>query len=176
MVLLAFFSRDRFRIPLAVALIPFAAWTIVCIVQWLASGKARYAAAAILATIVVGIWTSRPLPEGTWLIRPADYWSAFHVYYEPAVEHAEQCSDWARAAQVQGESLRFVPEEVARLGPARPPRLLMEAEFAKFYVQKYMEYARLLSNAGQFAQSAAAEVRARELESAVRAFVRRPPM
>lgn len=69
---LAALSQSRYRMPLVAALLPVAAWTLVCIFEQLRARHLVRAATGIAAVLLLGLWTSRPLPADVKPIRDVD--------------------------------------------------------------------------------------------------------
>lgn len=72
LVLAVALHQSRYRMPLFVALIPFAAWTLVRAASWIADRRARDGLCGIVLAVIALAWIARPLPEQMQLIRDAD--------------------------------------------------------------------------------------------------------
>ena len=81
--LVMFFVLSRLRLPLAAALIPFAAFAIVQSARWVEQRRWLAAGAVAFAAIGIWLWIARPLPAGHSLVRFADYQVAYNRYYFP---------------------------------------------------------------------------------------------
>jgi hypothetical protein len=69
---LAALSQSRYRMPLVAALLPVAAWALVRIFELLRNRRLVRAATAVVAALLLGLWTSRPLPAEVKPIRDVD--------------------------------------------------------------------------------------------------------
>jgi tetratricopeptide (TPR) repeat protein len=65
--------QSRYRAPLAVALMPFAALALVRLGQYLSEKRFVSAAVLGLTGVLLGAWILRPLPDELPLVRVADY-------------------------------------------------------------------------------------------------------
>jgi hypothetical protein len=167
-VLLAVFPLSRYRVPFAVALIPFAALVVVSLARWIAARQWPRAAAALVGVAAMAAWTAGPLPRETTLIRVADCTVPVMLHYGPMFEAAERREDWAACAQILDEALRYQPGVVRRMGDGRPARHEKERELARVFVGQYANLARVLERNGEPEAAAVARRRAEELLRAVR--------
>jgi hypothetical protein len=161
-----FFVRDRYRVPLTAALIPFAALTVVQVVQWLRDGRQAKSVLAITAIALLAAWTARPLPNDIPVIRPDDYTTSYQVYYNPLEVNARQEGNYLKAADLLLESLAFEPEMVKRLGPAHPTHSPLEAELALFFSDIHGRCAEDYRLAGRLREALRESARAKELNDA----------
>jgi hypothetical protein len=113
--MLIFYVLARFRAPLAAALIPFAAFGIVRLAEWILEKKWKPAGIAGGVVAITALWMFRPLPEHMRPIRSADYRVAFKTHWAPRERAFVESSDWAKAEAVLGEALRDEPAEVRHL-------------------------------------------------------------
>lgn len=148
-VLVCLFPVGRFRLPMAAAMIPFAALTIVCLARWLTLRRFAQVSAVALAVVLVGFWTGRPLGDDRHEIRPADYKVPYDVYYQPLIAKAVKAGAWRRAADITGRLVRYRPEWLDAIGPARRPRGYDEMSLVRWYAQLYGFYAQTCRRAGR---------------------------
>jgi len=144
MVLLSF-VLSRYRITLVALLLPFAALTLVQIAAWAWSRRWIACQVAILALILLSLWTMRPLPPGQMLIRPADYIMPYYFYYYPLVQQAAKQGDGSRAVHLAEESLRLQPEAVRQMAGSRPARDPEEVRLAEWFADVELLYAQVLA-------------------------------
>jgi 4-amino-4-deoxy-L-arabinose transferase-like glycosyltransferase len=97
--LLVFGAVGRFRLPLAVASIPFAAFSLQQIGYWLRDGAWRRAAAAAAAAALLLPWTGRALPAGVAVVRETDIIAVFQAGCVPELNADAQAGRFARAAE-----------------------------------------------------------------------------
>ena len=165
-VLMAFFVVDRFRMPMAAAMIPFAGLTMARLAEYLASHTWKPAAAAIAAILVLWLAIARPFSEDRPLIRVSDWRAPYRVYYDPRCASAQEAGNWQEAADIYAESLRNLPPEIVRTGPSRPARDADEAELASFYSRVYYIRSQLLMRCNRKQEAQAEYRRAVELDQA----------
>ena len=136
-VMLAFGVFSRLRLPLLVALLPFAALCGVRLLDWAASRRAAPLAGALAGLALLGAFAARDLPEGQPRIRPGDYSAAYVAYHGPAVDEAYRRGDPCAAAGHYEASLREEPEAVRRLaagaGATYPHELQLAQIFRKVH-------------------------------------------
>jgi 4-amino-4-deoxy-L-arabinose transferase-like glycosyltransferase len=166
--LLLFGSTSRYRLPLAVALVPFAAYAVASGVEGLRRRPSRArAAAGALAAIVLLALVHRPLPDGVFLIREADYSEPYHFYYQPELERAAERQDWKAAARVLQSALDVEPPCVAELGPARKAATEREKRLGALFEWTRLELARVLARLGREEEAMDERRRAKELSAAL---------
>jgi len=157
------FVLSRYRVALAVAVLPFAALTLVCLGRWLAGGRGSRAAVTAAAVTVLALFTARDRPAGTTLVRVPDVLAPYQGYYLPRVKEADARGDFAASAAVFRESLLHEPPEVRRLGPGRPPRGGGDMALSQLLSRIHAGYADRLRAAGDAAGAAREDARSREL-------------
>jgi len=165
-VLVVFFVRDRFRAPLTAALIPFAALTVVQVVEWLRRGRLAKAAVAMAGVLLLAFWIGRPLPSDVSLIRAFDYTVPYKFYYGPKESQAKQAGDYLQAAEILTDSLRFEPPFVKLLGPAHPADSTTTAALGRFYADVHACCAQDYQLAGKLQEARQERARADELTTA----------
>jgi hypothetical protein len=165
--LVLFWPVGRFRLPMAAAMVPFAALTVVRVAQWVV--ERRTLRAVVAACAIAGIWlsTGRPLPTDSPPIRSADYLVPYRVYYTPMINEAAEAGKWQQAADVLAESLRYEPDSVRQMGSGYLPRTPDEAKLGEYYSQLREYYAGLLLRAGHAPAAASQHRRATEIRKAV---------
>jgi len=163
-----FFPVGRFRLPMAAAMIPFGALTVVQVVKWAAERKKLKVLATVCVVAGLWLWTGRPLPRHVSRIRAADYLVPYPVYYTPMINEAAKAGKWQRAADLLAESLRYEPASVRRMGRGYLPETPDELRLANYYATLKDYYAGLLLRAGHERAAAAEKRRAAEIRGAVR--------
>jgi 4-amino-4-deoxy-L-arabinose transferase-like glycosyltransferase len=147
-IMLIFYPASRFRVPMMIAMIPFAALTVVRTVAWVYQGRRAPAGAAIVATVLLAVWTSRPLSEGQWLIRPADYAIPYLTYYLPQAQQAENAGEFAQAAAILGKSFRYQPPVIAEIEKGRRIRDEDEMKLVQIFGMAHAQYSAELRKSG----------------------------
>jgi 4-amino-4-deoxy-L-arabinose transferase-like glycosyltransferase len=167
-IMLLFYVISRFRLPLLVALLPFAALAVVQITQWLVNRQVVISMGAITALVLLSLWTMRPLPANIPLIRPADYIMAYSVQYVHLLQEAQERQDWFRLAEILESILRDEPIVVRQMSFVRPPKNQEEARLASHFGLIHQHYARALQLARRPLAAADQSRRAHELEQVSR--------
>ena len=171
--LLLFYVLSRFRTPLAAALIPFAALTVVQLATWLRRKQLARSALLILCAGLVFGWSGRPIPEDMAAIRRADYNVPFRTHYLPVVlplaEKARDAGDWQEVATLLEEMLRHEPPFIRQVGlsgsPGSPPP--EDRQWVTYFAHWHGAYSEALGHLGRSAEARTESRRARELLEAV---------
>jgi 4-amino-4-deoxy-L-arabinose transferase-like glycosyltransferase len=145
-----FFHLSRFRFPLAVALIPFAAFAVDRLRRLLREGRQARAGLMTLSALALMLWLWRPLPPGLPRMRTADYAVTNLIARHLAHERAES-GDLDTALGILGRQLRTEPEQLRMVEPARPSSELsfQNAAIAGSFAELHRDYGDLLARAGR---------------------------
>jgi len=154
--LLVFYVLSRFRVSLAVAVIPFAAAALVALLRRTLAKRWVVLAAALVTLAALGAWTSRPLAADRTLIRRADWVVPFETYYAPRMEADFRRRDWRAAVALLDRALRHEPPAVTALRAGEPPRNEEGVRYASFFGMVHFRLAQALERAGD-AERAASE-------------------
>jgi hypothetical protein len=166
----------RYRLPLLMALLPFAASAAVLTTQWLRRRQWQ-GAASLAALIAIGFWTGRSMSaQHGPLVRYGDFGGAFLACYERPLQQALAARDYRRAADTLAEFLRHVPGDIERLGPDREPKEEQEARLAHFLMGVYRDCQSLYLQAREPALAWPFEQRAEELMLSLVHWQNRQPM
>lgn len=146
--LLVFYTLSRFRVSLAVAVIPFAAAALVTLLRLAAArrGAASVAALALLAALAA--WTWRPLAPDRTVIRRADWMVPFETYFGPRMEEHFRRRDWAAAVQLLDRALRAEPPIVGAMRAGAPATDEESVRYASFFGMVHFRLAQALERAG----------------------------
>lgn len=163
LVLMLFHGMSRYRRPLEAAAIPLSAWAIVWTTRALWEGRRWRAAGALAGLALLGLWTCRPLPQGTTRIRAADFAVAYTIYYDPLLEQAAARGRWAQAAAIMEESLQYqLPLTSAPAGAALPLSS-QQKNVVDVIAQAQSRCAQFCRQAGQAEAALEHEARAKQL-------------
>ncbi len=169
-----FYMLSRFRVPLAVALIPFAALTLVRLTEWISTRQVARSLSLVIALLLVGLWSGRPLPADATLISPPFYIAQDEIYYQPAVDKAAakatQTGDWQPVVDLISDSLEYEPRVVKEIDATRPPTNRDEATLAALFSKWRRLHGGALVELGHKEAGAAEYRRAEELGRAVAAW------
>lgn len=163
---LLFLAYSRFRLPLAVALLPFAGLAVAQIVEWLLVRRWGFAlptVAALAVLVVLALYPVGPVAPRRPFVRLMEVANGYRYYYDPQVRAAASQGNWTEAADVLARSLRAQPQAVRALSPTRHARTVKEAQLAGFYAHVYRGYAELLAKAGRTTQAEGQLARSVEL-------------
>jgi hypothetical protein len=156
--LLVFYVLSRFRVTLAVAVIPFAAAAIVALARWASERRWARTGAALVVLAALGAWTSRPRAAGSPLIRRADWVVPLETYYAPRMEDAFRRRDWPAAVALLDRALRHEPPVVTALRAGAQAKDDEAVRYASFFGMVHFRLAQALERAGD-GERAALEAR-----------------
>jgi len=166
--LVMFSTVARFRLPMAAALIPFAAFAVVQVAQWAVEKRYAPLIGALIPLGIVWVWTARPLPPGTPAIRPTDYKLPYTIYYAPRMKPAFESGQWLVIIDLMSDMMRYEPDYIRHLGPGNPPDSSPAAELAIYYRDMHNFYAQILARAHRVNQAREQQRIAENIASAVR--------
>jgi 4-amino-4-deoxy-L-arabinose transferase-like glycosyltransferase len=125
--ILVFYVLGRLRLSFIVAVIPFAALTIVELARAMSGRRLARLVMIASAVLAIAMWTGRPLANDQVLVRMADWILPWSVSYQAKVYDALDAKDWARGAGFYLEFFRrYEPAEeqiVASADPTLAPEL-----------------------------------------------------
>jgi len=159
--LLGFFVYARHRVPLQLALMPFAAFAVVQTVVWIRERRRSAASALLVALLLIGGWTLRPLPAERPIVRAADYLAPHKIYYTPRFNAAAAAGDWERVVTLIEDVLRLEPDWIGAGSPVTFDRFTM----TRLYGNLRLNRARALERIGRQEEALAEYERARELRT-----------
>lgn len=111
-----FYTASRLRMPVVLALTPFAAFGLVSLLQSLAARRWRRSALRVVATGAVAALVARPLAPGRLVPRVADFGVANKII-EHLASRAAETGDRAGALRLLERQLGTEPQALATLGP-----------------------------------------------------------
>ena len=147
-VLLLFFGQARYRIPLAAGMIPFAALTLQYIVISVFSRRWLPAILTFATVFFVLLWTGRSYPEGSQIIRPADFESPFGYYYQPEINELILRGENSKAVEMINGAVIYRPQLIIDFKPGTPPRNSDESGIMHVFSKIYGFQAQILMKAG----------------------------
>ncbi|MEX0321823.1 MAG: ArnT family glycosyltransferase [Puniceicoccaceae bacterium] len=165
-IILVFVSA-RFRLPLVVCAIPFAAVALVRFVDFAQAKQWKPLGFSVIAVLALILFIGRPLPEVRSKIRHADYYITLQKYYAPLADSVRQTGNWPGVVVVWNDFLSLQSTALKNLRANSIIESESLAEAAKLYARIYMFQADALERANQPEQAAAAKARAYELATAV---------
>jgi hypothetical protein len=146
--MLVFYPLSRFRAPLLVALIPFAAFSIVMILDHINTNKIHVCFTLLFVVMLYSI-ISRPHSQIPSEFRLRDFEVAFDLYYEPKLVEAEKSQNWDNAIGVMEEIISNKPMSVSRLEARGRSENKEESGLAAEFGRYYFDYSQYLMKAGR---------------------------
>lgn len=118
-----FYNLGRFRVPVAIAMIPFAAFALVTGARWLRGG--RWAPLGALAAVILasGLLVAANGPGDRPRIRLADYGVANEIALNVARQRLAY-DDTAGALAILERQIRTEPRDLAKIRPGPEPGVL----------------------------------------------------
>jgi len=146
--MLLFYQLSRYRAPLLVALVPFAAFSIVMILDHINTNKIHVCFTLLFVVLLYSI-ISRPHSQIPSEFRARDFQVAFDLYYKPKLVDAEKSQNWNKAIGVMEEIISNKPTSVSKLEAwgrsESKEKLGLAAEFGRYY----SDYSQYLMKAGR---------------------------
>ena len=174
-VLIGFFTFCRFRLPLYVALLPFAGFSVTRLMEHLSNRRWLSSIGILAGTAVWAVLTLSPVVGDWQRVRLSDIRTGDQVYYNVRLQAALSSGDLAAAQEVMRESLERQPAQVLMLGPNRPANHAWLSELANYYAEIHRHYAVLLQEVGRNAEAEAQLQRSAELLRAAGESTRTTP-
>lgn len=168
--MLIFYPSSQFRAPMTAGCIPFAALTLVRVIERFSTRKSFLALPLALAVSGLAFWIDRPLPQGMDELRPVDCIVPYDHFYDRAVDDALKAGDKNKAADILLNSLRFEPDSCRVIGPGRPIQDDNEAAMASIYGPVHYRAAQLLEAAGRHQEARQQQDAAMRLAQALRSL------
>ena len=147
-LLTAFFIHARLRLPLVVALIPFAAYTIHYLFRNWRNWRGKYSM-VLAVTLLLLVWMHRSLPDDRNLIRVEDYAVTWDGHYRPIVHQALLDKDISLAKTTVERFIAEAPDFVAQIKANQQAQTFFEEEIAWLYSGVYAIYGRLWGEMGR---------------------------
>jgi len=157
---------SRYRAPLAAALIPLAALTLVALAGWLLQKRLLHAAVCGVSIAVLMLWIDRPLSPREPLIRYADYAEPYNYYYRPVLAEAMKTKDWTLMQRVIQDALICEPGFVKGMDADHRAQGQYEIDLASLFAKTHLTYALCLNAMQQPDDAALHTRRANELSKA----------
>ena len=146
--MLLFYPLSRFRAPLLVALIPFAAFCIVTMLDQINTNKIHVCFTLLFVVMLYSI-ISRPHSQIPSEFRLKDFEVAFDLYYEPKLVEAEKSQNWDKAIGVMEEIINNKPMSLSRLAACGRSENKQELGLAAEFGRYYFDYSQYLMKAGR---------------------------
>lgn len=172
-VVLIFFSSSRLRLPLQIAVIPFAAYLVSWAIRRLQSRHFRLAVVVLGCVTLTGLWTSGRwtatiLPNSNSLIRWVDCMVPLRYFYGPRADEAISRGDWGTASELMIEAVKVEPPQIRVLDFHHRAADRETAMIGTLFARAHRNLSVILANNGSHRAAARYAQRAEELEAACR--------
>jgi 4-amino-4-deoxy-L-arabinose transferase-like glycosyltransferase len=118
--MVVFYTLSRFRVPMMMAMMPFAAFAVVQIVQWFMARHSRLATRYAVALGLLVLLMSRDLPKDRAVVAAGCYGMSIKDYYLPRINEARTRRDFKAAVEVFESLFATEPDYLRQIGPDRP--------------------------------------------------------
>jgi 4-amino-4-deoxy-L-arabinose transferase-like glycosyltransferase len=166
--LVVFYSLSRFRVPLVVGMMPFAAFGLVSLVAWIRRARWVKAGGGLLAFLALVGYMNREMPRP--VVTGTDHQNAWTLYYFPKVQ---SLGNTPAAAAKYDEFLALLPRWVFTIEVGHVPADVYEAEWSQAMARVFKKIAVTYRGAGDAAKAARLAELAATHKAAVVAFDRR---
>jgi hypothetical protein len=169
MGLVVLYTLGRLRMPMAFALIPFAAVTLATLARLLAARRIRRALMVVVAVSVLATAIGRPLPGGLSRVRVQDYGVANEITLRLA-EQRMAAGDLRGALSLLTRQLETEPQELQTLEPSGSASTLslFAADLAGSFAPLHAARGDLLAHFGQQSEAERQRRRAAVLATVAR--------
>ncbi len=169
-VLALYMVRDRYRLPLVPALLPFAAFAPFEVARLAREGRLVPVGASVVAAAALTVWMARPLPEGKPRVQPAYDQASVVVHYQPRAKAALEAGRPKEAVEILEGAIHRAPGFLRDLGKERSAQTEAQAGHALLQAAVHDLYAHALDRDDRPVDSMEASRRAETLRRAARAW------
>ena len=146
--LIVFYNLSRFRVPLVLGLMPFAAFAALQVVRWFQTGKAGKALLALAVFVVGTVWMHRDFKTPRLVIDHGVFIGAMGVHYTPIYNQMLKEGRRQDAIEMMAEFFEKVPPFVYKLQGNRPPEDDREYHAAKGFLSAFQVVGALATRVG----------------------------
>jgi 4-amino-4-deoxy-L-arabinose transferase-like glycosyltransferase len=165
-MLIGFYVISRFKMPLQVAMIPFAGFGIYSMIKILTDRDWK-SAIWFLPAIILTLFVLRPLPEHQTQIRRIDVSIPFQTEAVKRLDAAADKKDPRQIAAIYDEYIQNCPKQVLAFSKVNPPKSFRDIEITKFYQNLFSSYAEICAEIGQKSKSETLKKEARKLSESL---------
>ena len=165
-MLIGFYVISRFKMPLQVAMIPFAGFGIYSMIKILTDRDWK-SAIWFLPAIILTLFVLRPLPEHQTQIRRIDVSIPFQTEAVKRLDAAADKNDTSQIAAIYDEYIQNCPKQVLAFSKVNPPNSFRDIEITKFYQNLFSSYAEICAEIGQKSKSETLKKEARKLSESL---------
>lgn len=166
--LVVFYMLSRFRVPMVVGLMPFAAFGMVQFVNWLSTRRIRRWMPALVCFVVMALFMNRGFTISRPVLGPGNYTFSHDLYYKPKMEAAEQRQQFGEAAAIFEQLVLEMPDSISQFGPGRLPADVFETRLADVFRVVHERLAGLYSRAGNNQEASRCASFAQQLREVVK--------
>jgi 4-amino-4-deoxy-L-arabinose transferase-like glycosyltransferase len=163
--LVVFYTLSRFRAPMMIALMPFAALGIVSLVNWFRNGRWVKAGISVAVFAAMFMFVNRGLPRA--VITATDHQNGWTLYYRPKVK---ALGPTPAAMAKYDEFLALIPASVMEITPGHVPKDIYDAEWSQACSLMFKEVAVTYREAGDVSKAARLAELAQIHAAAVKAY------
>ncbi len=167
-VLLGFYVLGRFRMPLLVLFLPFAAYALVECLR-LEPGRPRvWVGKTAVAALCFYFFSWKNYRPESSMLDPADYVVLYEIVYNDRVATLAEARQWSQAQALHADFLRREPRFLNRLKPGQRLQSPAQIELANLFAYHYQLQSDLYDYGGNKPRAAQTKARAEGLSRVVR--------
>jgi 4-amino-4-deoxy-L-arabinose transferase-like glycosyltransferase len=137
--MIIFLYLSRFRAPLLVTFIPFAAFCIVDLCDKM--NRRQYSAFFVIFVIItLFLFISRPLEQNVSKFRFTDFNVAFHSFYKPKLIEYNKTGNWSKAASLMEKILKTKPKILNELRLDAQPKSINDKQLSQIFARYHLQY------------------------------------
>lgn len=148
-VMIFFFVMSRYRLPMALGLIPFAAFSLNCIYYWCKEKNYKYLIVTAIVLLLLFLSLMQPLPGDKKIIRPTDYLTGYKYYYSTKAGTAIINQNFAEAEYYLAAALKLEPQNITVLSRKNLPTNLPDKKLSGLFGIIHLDYADVLEKCGR---------------------------
>ncbi len=163
LLLVVFIVLSRYRIPFEVTLILFAGFAVSEILR---NAQVNLKLTLLMSggVLAAAIFVGRSLPEGITKIRGVDYQQPYNFYYQQLIDKKLAEKDIVGALQCMTEFMELEPDDVKNINMNSVDLNSYQLVLVKVYAEFHEIFSNLYKLAGDTANSANEQLRAKELK------------
>lgn len=146
--LVVFYVLSRFRVPMVVGLMPFAAFAVTQFVDWIWSRRADRWVPTLILFVVMALFMNRGFTLSRPVLGPGNYGFSLDAHYMPKADLAARSNQFDQAAEILEEFVLEMPDSISRLGPGRLPTDVYETRLTFIFQVVHERLAEFYARAG----------------------------
>jgi len=165
-VMMMFYIISRFRLPMAVLFIPYAAFAIKEIYV-LAVNRDTKKAVWLLIPILIGIFSMRTITAERVNYRAIDIAQPFQLDAVAKLDEAADNNDFETIIEIYEQYAQMMPKGLNTFNQSNPPITNREIELTRYYASHFEAYADILQGFGRASEANAAKAQGAQLRNAL---------